>query len=89
MVLELFQTIYSTVQAAIAFFQELLRVFKFLNYKRSKANPCLHYKWSDLGKLIVWLSWVDDCVVGGCGQDLQNKRKNEETIEMQWLQRGD
>ena len=64
-ILKLLRTIYRTVQAAMAFFRELLKAFEFLKYKRSKADPCLHYKWSKEGKLIVWLSWVDDCTVGG------------------------
>ena len=55
-ILELLWTIYGTVQAAMAFFRELLKAFEFLKYKRSKANPCLHYKWSKEGKFIIWLS---------------------------------
>ena len=43
-ILELLHTIYRTVQAAMAFFQELLKAFKFSKYNRSKADPCLHYK---------------------------------------------
>ena len=73
--MELLQTIYGTVQATMAFFRELLKAFKFLRYNRSKADPCLHYKWSEDGKLIVWLLWVDNCAVGGHGQDPHNKKK--------------
>ena len=42
--LELLRTIYRTVQAAMVFFWELLKAFKYLKYSRSKADPCLHYK---------------------------------------------
>ena len=74
-ILELLCIIYGTVQAAMAFFQELLKAFEFLKYNRSKADPCLHYKWTEEGKLVVWLSWVDDCAVGGHGQDPKNKKE--------------
>jgi hypothetical protein len=35
-----------------------------MEYGRSKADPCLYFRWTALG-LILWLSWVDDCLVGG------------------------
>ena len=75
MILELLCTIYGTVQAAMAFFWELLKAFKFLKYNRSKADPCLHYKWTEEEKLVVWLSWVDDYVVSGHGQDPCNEKE--------------
>ena len=81
-VLLLLKTIYGTVQAAMAFFKELMKAFKHLKYNRSAADLCLHYKWSEDGKLIVWLSWVDDCVVGGSGQDpITEKRKMKQLFE--------
>ena len=59
-----------------------MKAFKHLKYNRSAADLCLHYKWSKEGKLIVWLSWVDDCVVGGSGQDLTTeKRKMKQLFE--------
>ena len=74
-VLLLLKTIYGTVQAAMAFFKELLKVFKHLKYNRSKADLCLQFKWTQEGKLIIWLMWVDDCVVGDSGQDLITEKK--------------
>jgi hypothetical protein len=35
-----------------------------MNYRRSKADPCLYFDWTRDG-LIVWISWVDDCLVAG------------------------
>ena len=32
-----------------------------MGYKRSQADPCLYYKWMR-GKLILWVSWVHDCL---------------------------
>ena len=64
-VLLLLKTIYGLKQAAFAFWKELLKAFKSMEYKRSKADPCLYYQWTDLG-LVLWISWVDDCLVIGC-----------------------
>ena len=72
-VLLLLKTIYGIVQAAMVFFKELLKAFQYLKYNRSTVDPCLQFKWTDEGKLIIWLMWVDDCVVGGCGQDPINE----------------
>ncbi len=53
-VLRLKQTIYGLKQAAFAFWKELLLAFKSLKYLRSKANPCLYYKWGEEG-LVLWI----------------------------------
>jgi hypothetical protein len=63
-VLLLLKTIYGLKQAALAFWRELLKAFRHMEYGRSKADPCLYFRWTALG-LILWLSWVDDCLVGG------------------------
>jgi hypothetical protein len=33
-----------------------------MNYRRSKADPCLYFNWTRDG-LIVYISWFDDCLV--------------------------
>jgi hypothetical protein len=63
-VLLLLKTIYGLEQAALAFGRELLKAFLHMEYGRSKADPCLYFRWTSLG-LILWLSWDDDCLVGG------------------------
>jgi Reverse transcriptase (RNA-dependent DNA polymerase) len=60
-VLHFVKTLYSTKQAAMAFWKKLLSVMFSSNLKRSQADPCLHYKWMDNG-LSVWVSWVDDLI---------------------------
>ena len=60
-VLLLLDTIYGLKEAAMAFWREILKAFKHMGYNRSKAGSCLYFKWTALGNLIVWLSWVDDC----------------------------
>jgi hypothetical protein len=42
----LLRTIYGLVQAALAFWGETVAAFGYMNYVRSKADPCLHFKWT-------------------------------------------
>eukprot|EP00957_Ditylum_brightwellii_P012612 953270-Ditylum_brightwellii.AAC.1 len=56
----LLKTIYGLKQAAIQFWRELQKAFKFMGYKRNKANPCMAFKWVD-SRLVLWITWVDDC----------------------------
>ena len=70
-VLRLLRTIYGLKQAAIAFWKELLSAFKDMGYERSNADPCLYYKRDDNG-LIIWISWVDDCLCVGSKQSVMN-----------------
>ena len=60
----LLRTIYGLKQAAVAFWKQLILAFASMNYRRSKADPCLYFDWTRDG-LIVWISWVDDCLVAG------------------------
>jgi hypothetical protein len=49
-------------QAAMAFWRELVKALNDMNFKRSAADPCLYYCWTMYG-LVVWISWIDDCLV--------------------------
>jgi hypothetical protein len=60
----LLRTIYGLKQAAVAFWKQLILAFASMNYRRSKADPCLYFDWTRDG-LIVWIYWVDDCLVAG------------------------
>eukprot|EP00957_Ditylum_brightwellii_P158269 12047301-Ditylum_brightwellii.AAC.1 len=64
MVLWLLMAIYGTKQAAMAFWQELSKYMQHMGYKRSGTDPCLYFKWTTF-ELIVWLSWIDNCMVWG------------------------
>jgi hypothetical protein len=66
MVLLLLKTLYGLKQAAVAFWKQLIMAFASMNYARSKANPCLCFTWT-LHGLIVWISWVGECLV--CGKE--------------------
>jgi len=63
-VLLLLRTLYGLVQGARAFWTVLLNCFKDMGYKRSTSDPCLYFCWTMYG-LVMWLSWIDDCLVCG------------------------
>jgi hypothetical protein len=60
----LLQTIYGLKQAAMAFCRELVKALTDMLLKRSAADPCLYDCWTMYG-LVVWISWIDDCLVAG------------------------
>ena len=60
----LVKTLYGLKQAAIAFWKILLAAMKKMGFSRSSADPCLYYTWTATG-LVVWLSWIDDCLCLG------------------------
>ena len=60
----LLRTIYGTKQGAIQYWRETQKAFKYLKYQRSGADPCLYFKRIS-GKLVLWLTWVDDCLILG------------------------
>jgi hypothetical protein len=66
MVMLLLETLHGLKQVAIAFWKQLIKAFASMKYARSKADPCLYFLWTING-LIVWLSWVDNCLV--CGKE--------------------
>ena len=49
----------------MAFWRKMLSAFYKMDYKRSKADPCLYFKWTAGFGLIIWLSHVDDCYITG------------------------
>eukprot|EP00957_Ditylum_brightwellii_P110745 8445939-Ditylum_brightwellii.AAC.1 len=61
-VLLLLKAIYGTKQVAMAFWKDLLKCMKDIQYKRNGADPCIYYKWTTAG-LIIWLSWINDCMI--------------------------
>ena len=74
-VLWLQRTIYGLKQAAKQYWKEMLRCFTSMQYEKSKADPCLYFKWKRKG-LVIWMSWVDDLFVTGNTEDVHFE-KNE------------
>jgi hypothetical protein len=64
LVLRLLKTIYGTKQAAKRFWLFLLGVLRVLGFEYNRADPCVYFKWTAAG-LVIWLSWVDDCLCVG------------------------
>jgi hypothetical protein len=58
----LLQRIYGFKQAAVVLWRELAKALTNMNFKRSAADPHLYLCWTMYG-LLVWLSWIYDCVV--------------------------
>jgi hypothetical protein len=75
-VLLLLKTIYGLKNAAKAFWRELLRAFSALGCKRSDTDPCMYFKWTEAAGLLIWLSWIDDCVCFG-KEDAVEESKSE------------
>jgi hypothetical protein len=73
-VLLLLQTLYGLKQSAMAFWKKLLMAFSSMKFKRSKADPCLYFAWTMLG-LVLWLSWIDDCLVVGQKEAVKKAKK--------------
>ena len=63
-VLLLLKTLHGTKQAVMAFWHKLLEAFRKMDFKCSKADPCLYFSWMVFG-LVLWTSWIDDCMVLG------------------------
>ncbi len=74
-VLLLLKTIYGLKQAAYQFWIFLLTIVHHLECMRSKADPCLYFKWTATGALLLWMSWVDDCFVTGPDPEVQELRQ--------------
>ena len=72
-VLLLLKTIYGLVQSAYEYFIVWLKAVKTIGLKQSKADPCVYFRWTDLG-LNLWTSWVDDILSCGRNEDLKKGR---------------
>ena len=73
-VLLLLQTLYGCKQSAMAFWRKILQCFDDMGFKRSKADPCLYFKWTLFG-LVIWLSWIDDCLCVGSKQGVMKAKQ--------------
>ena len=74
-ILKLQKTLYGLTEAAKAFWRELLKAFGSMDFERSRADPCLYFKWTKAGFLVVWLSWIDDCACFGFEKDVEESRE--------------
>ena len=71
----LLKATYGTKQAASRFCVLLQSVFLKLSYKRSNSDRCMFHKWSEKDRLVVWLSWVDDCFCTGKKESVEEVKE--------------
>lgn len=70
----LLQTLYGLKQSAMAFWKKLLMAFASMQFEQSRADPCLYFAWTLLG-LVLWLSWINVCLVIGQAAAVQKAKK--------------
>ena len=75
----LVKTLCGLKQAALAFWRILLPAMKKMVFSRSSANPCLYYAWTAVG-LVVWLSWIENCICLEPPEAVEEDKKNHEGI---------
>ena len=75
-VLLLNKTLYGCKQGALQFWHLISAAFKAMKYMRNKADACLQYTWTKSGHLLMWICWVDDCMIVG-PKDEVLKAKND------------
>jgi hypothetical protein len=73
-VILLLKMILGLKQLAFQFWKAMQFCFSSMGFTRSKADPCLHYKWSREG-LVLWVSWINDCLVLGPTNAVEAARK--------------
>ena len=81
--LKLKKTIYGLKQSAYTFWVKLVRILRQMGLKRSKADPCLYFRWGGGGTLNIWISWVDDLLSVGTKNDVwEGKQKLKTHFEI-------
>lgn len=82
-VLLLLKPIYGTKQAASCFSEALVKAIKNREqYDRSKADPCLYFAWQN-GRLVIFLSWVDDLMILGHRKDVMQVKRDVRKMKAQ------
>lgn len=75
----LLTTLYGLKQAALAFWRKLVITMAYIRFKRSKADPCLYFKWTDKGLTLI-TSVVDDMNITGDKDDVIEAKKGITSI---------
>ena len=72
-ILEVLKSTYGTIQGALQWWRECCKAMYYLGWRRHAIDPCLFIKYTEEGKLMMFLLWVDDCFITG-----PEKNVNEE-----------
>ena len=70
----LLKTLQGLKQAAFEHWRVLLQAMRAFGMTRKKADPCVHFKWTNNG-LILWRSWVADPPSCGNEQDVMSGKE--------------
>jgi hypothetical protein len=74
-VLKLMKTVYGGKQCSKRFWVKALQVMDAMDFSRSKADPCLYYKWHAEHGLILCVSHVDDFLWAGSKAGVEVSKK--------------
>jgi hypothetical protein len=85
---ELLATLYGTKQAAKRFWLLLVSLMTKMGFKLNRIDPCVYFKWSTDG-LLIWSSWVDDCLHIGPEKSAVIASKNQLTKLVKWDDTGE
>ena len=67
------KAIYGLKQVALMFWKLLLKCMRSMDMEKSWADPCMYYK-ETVNALVVWISWMDDCLCVGLNVEVQKAR---------------
>ena len=72
--LKLLVPIYRLKNTAMSFYKKLKKCMKEIGCTKSLADPCLYFAWGT--SIMIWLSWIDDCLYCGRIKILKNANRN-------------
>ena len=73
-VLKLIRPIYGCKQSAKRFWIKLLTVLNLMKFMRGAADPCVYFRWTAEG-LVLIASWVDDLLMCGKRESVMSVKK--------------
>ena len=73
-VLKLIRPIYGCKQSAKRFWIKLLTVLNLMKFMRGAADPCVYFRWTADG-LVLIASWVDDLLMCGKRESVMSVKK--------------
>ena len=72
--LKLLAPIYGLRNTSMVFYRKLKKTMQSIGCKRSLADPYLYYSWGT--SLVLWLSWIDNCIYCGKADEINESKKN-------------
>ena len=69
-------TIYGLKKAAIAYWWKQCQAHREISNKRSNTEPCMHFKSTNEGQLVTWISWVDKFLILGSKEKVEKEKRS-------------